>query len=102
MERYKVTVTIDGKETRLLIPMLSASPVSSLATQVKLRIGRLGIGINSTEFTLHLEQADGPILDADDLLSDVLPDPKNERLYATPSHFELGPNYPHSHQVSSL
>ena len=95
-------MTIDGKETRLLIPMLSASPVSSLATQVKLRIGRLGIGINSTEFTLHLEQADGPILDADDLLSDVLPDPKNERLYATPSHFELGPNYPHSHQVSPL
>ena len=102
MERYKVTVTIDGKETRLLIPMLPVSPVSSLATQVKLRIGRLGIGTNSTEFTLHLEQADGPILDADDLLSDVLPDPKNERLYATPSHIEFGPNYLHSHQVSPL
>jgi hypothetical protein len=84
MERYTVTVAPSGVETfRLLIPFSPTSSVSALATEVKRRISRLDVWPDVPDIALRLGQADGPILDEDDTLADVLPSPNVEIITAT-------------------
>lgn len=84
MQRYKVTVVPPGVEKlQLLVPFSSTSTVSALAEEVKKRIIRLDIWHDVGDITLHLEQADGPILDEIDLLLDVVPYPEVETIFAT-------------------
>src|SRR5436305_6168509 len=84
MERYTITVAPPGVETfRLLIPFSPTSSVSALATEVKRRISRLDVWPDVPDIALRLGQADGPFLDEDDTLADVLPSPNVETITAT-------------------
>jgi hypothetical protein len=85
MERYTVTVAPPGAESfRLLIPFPPTSSVSALATEVKRRASRQGAWLEVSDISLHLgDDIGGPILDGDDLLEDVIIDPKAEFITAT-------------------
>jgi hypothetical protein len=85
MERYTVTVSPPGAESfRLLIPFPPSSSVSALATEVKRRASRQDPWSDSSEIFLRLgEGLGGPLLDGNDLLEDVILDPKAEAITAT-------------------
>lgn len=85
MERYIVNVAPPGTEAaRLVVPISPTSHVSDLAKEVKKRATRNNIWPNVPELVLHLGEADGPIIDYADILSDVILDPKAEVITATP------------------
>ena len=84
MERYTVTVAPPGAESlRLLIPYPPTSSVSALAAEVKRRASRLDVWPDVPELALRLGDVDGSLLDEDDLLADVILDPKVETITAT-------------------
>jgi len=87
MERYTVTVPIPpgASSIRLLIPFPPTSAVSALAAEVKKRAFRASPLLDaSSNVILHLGDATGPILDDQDLLEDVIIDPRTEIITATP------------------
>jgi hypothetical protein len=99
MERYTVIVAPPGAEIfRLLIPLPSTSSVSALAAEVERRISRLEGLPGVSDITLHLGEADGPMLDAEDALGDVIFDPKLETITATSRAMKENkvPHLPHS------
>jgi hypothetical protein len=85
MERYTVTIALSGAESfRLLIPFPPTSSVSALATEAKRRASRQGAWPEVSDISLRLgDDVGGPILDGDDLLEDVIIDPKAEFITAT-------------------
>ena len=85
MERYIVNVAPPGTEAaRLVVPISLNTSVSDLAEEVKKRVTRNNIWPNAPDLVLHLGEADGPIIDGADTLSDVILDPKTEVITATP------------------
>jgi hypothetical protein len=104
MERYTITVAPPGAApTRLLIPFPPTSSVSALSAEVQRRLARSEP--NVPDLIFHLGDTNGPILDEDDLLEDVIIDPKGEAITATPrsnpSTTASAPAlYPESNRVS--
>lgn len=106
MERYTVTVyPPEGQPCRLLIPFSPKSTISALAIEIKRRISRLDIWNDVSNITLRLGEANGPILDEEDLLEDVILDAKAEIIVVTSQaqaepaatlQHEVGPNSNHS------
>ena len=84
MERYIVNVVPpEGEVIRLLVPISSISPVSSLVEEIKKRVSRLNVWPDVTGLCLYLGGADGPMIDESDTLSEVIIDPKVEAITAT-------------------
>jgi hypothetical protein len=84
MERYTVTVSLLGTESfRLLIPFPPTSSVFALATEVKKRISRQDAWPDVADISLRLGDIAGPFLDEEDLLEDVILDPKVETIAVT-------------------
>lgn len=95
MARYVVKVVVGGRTASVLVVLPDTALVLALVDKIKVRLPRLKLGVTSTtdlELTLRINEADGPILDTEDLLSDVLPDSTKEQLVAVigsadaPSH----------------
>nr|OQO03740.1 hypothetical protein B0A51_18159 [Rachicladosporium sp. CCFEE 5018] len=87
MPRYTVTVVDAGQvfqATTLLIPLAEGAIVSALHGQIFVRCIRqqLQITLDSHSITLHLGDASGPAIDQEDVLSDVVLQPENERVFA--------------------
>lgn len=81
MERYTIIVDLsEGEPFRLLVPFQPALSVSALANEVKKRLSRLEILSDESDITLHLGDANGPMLDGGDALGDVILDPKSEEI----------------------
>jgi hypothetical protein len=103
MARYVVIVTAGDRTASLLVILSPSQLCSALVDAVKARLApiasklNLSISDNST-ITLHLGNSDGPILDPEDLLSDVLPD-ANEVCYAV---IEVSRNNPNSATDDSM
>ena len=86
MARYTVKVAAGGRTASLLIVLSPSQLCSALLDTVKNRLPTLTTklaltNVDQLHITLHLDAEDGPMLDLEDLLSDVLPDPK-ETVYA--------------------
>ena len=95
MVRYVVKVVVDGRTASVLVVLPDTALVLTLVDKIKARLPGLNLGVTSTtdlDLTLHINEADSPILDTEDLLSDVLPDSTKEQLVAVigsaeaPSH----------------
>lgn len=85
MERYTVTVIHPDNSgtTQLLIPLHHEKPVAALVGEVAHRFAkRLALPVKIA-FELHLWQQDGPVVDADDLLKEVVLDPRADIIFAT-------------------
>lgn len=88
MERYTVTVRQEGSEQQhdvhLLIPFRPTAKVDSFITEIVTRSARQSCQIDLTthHVTLHLDEPEGPILDVNDILSDVVLDPRSEKIFA--------------------
>jgi hypothetical protein len=96
MARYVVKVTADDRTASLLVILSPSQLCSALIDAVKARLASIASKLNlsvsdNLTITLHLENADGPILDPEDLLSDVLPD-ANEVCYAVIEVSRNNPN----------
>lgn len=84
MERYTITLVNADSTTQLLIPLPPASAVSALIAQVRRRATKLPkySGWQQGEISLRVEAEDGPMLDEDDMLQDVVIDPKGTKVFA--------------------
>lgn len=81
MTRYVVKVAAGERTASLLVVLSSSQLCLALLDAVKARLPTVAakLGLSNTanlRITLHLDDADGPILDLEDLLSDVLPNEK--------------------------
>lgn len=84
MQRYTVTIVIADttQQLQLLVPILDTLPVSTLGQEIKRRSAKYPLYALHGDVLLHLHSESGPILDDDDLLEDVVPDPDNAKLFA--------------------
>lgn len=85
MERYKISIFFpeSGSSLQLLVPFPPTSSISALAEEVKKRATRQGFPLNEREIFFRLEQEDGPILDGEDRLNEVIIDPRSEGIFVT-------------------
>jgi hypothetical protein len=81
MQRYSVVVSDTGwpEPLKFLVPFQSSATSAALVVEVVKRASRFGKTLNTVNYTLHLASADGPLLDPDDILSDLVVD---EQLFA--------------------
>lgn len=81
MQRYSVVVSDTGwpEPIKLLVPFQSSAKSSALVTEIVKRVLRFGKTLDAAKCTLRLAIVDGPILDPDDNLADVVVD---EQLFA--------------------
>ena len=87
MQRYTVTVVAPGTTNArpvLLVPFQPDALVTAFIDELYRRIAKQGLAItrNTHIATLHLDSETGALIDADDLLSDVVSDPKSEKLFS--------------------
>ncbi|KAJ4303177.1 hypothetical protein N0V90_002070 [Kalmusia sp. IMI 367209] len=76
MARYTVSVALpDGRVMRLLIVLSPKQLCSALLHKIKGRLSTLSHADPDADIQLHLNSADGPVLDTEDLLGDVLSGP---------------------------
>ncbi|EAT77244.1 peptidylprolyl isomerase [Parastagonospora nodorum] len=117
MARYTVKFVAGERKGSFLVPLSPTQPCSSLIGAVKNRLFSLKgqeelAGIKDADATLHLEDADGPMLYPGDALQDVLPGAKEivvivfEALQAFTAHLphqnSQSPNGPLPANVPSL
>ncbi|KAF4633485.1 hypothetical protein G7Y89_g4628 [Cudoniella acicularis] len=95
-------VLLAALDPALRVPFPRASAVSALAAEIKKRILRLDIWPDVSDITLHLGPANGPILDPDDLVSDVIADPKFEIITVTSGARKPSTTKPEQTKESSL
>ena len=82
MARYTVTVAAGERRASLLVVLSPSQLYSTLHDRVTSRLPALGlIAAEGAQIMLHLNTEDGPMLDVEDLLSDVLPNAE-ETVYA--------------------
>ncbi|KAG9594053.1 hypothetical protein KCU77_g6237, partial [Aureobasidium melanogenum] len=81
MQRYSVVVSDTGwpEPLKLLVPFQSSSNAAALTAEVVKPAVRYGKSLNAANCTLRLATVDGPILDPQDTLSDLVVD---EQLFA--------------------
>src|SRR5205085_7669878 len=84
MERYTVAVALQrtGGNPLLLIPFPPTATVSAFANEIKHRIARHNVD-NRDEILLRLRREDGPILDGNDILANVISNPQTENIVVT-------------------
>jgi hypothetical protein len=89
MQRYSVVVSDTGwpEPLKLLVPFQSSSNSAALTTEIVKRASRYGKTLNAASCTLRLASIDGPILDPDDTLSDLVVD---EQLFAVFNSADAG------------
>ncbi|KAI4854045.1 hypothetical protein E4T44_00446 [Aureobasidium sp. EXF-8845] len=90
MQRYSVVVVSDtgwSEPLKLLVPFQSSANSAALVAEVVKRASRFGKTLNAASCTLRLASIDGPILDPDDILSDLVVD---EQLFAIFSSTDAG------------
>jgi len=81
MARYTVSVAAGGRKASLLVVLSPSQLCSALHDSIRSRLPTLADALGITDIkepriTLHLKGEDGPMLDIEDLLSDVLPNPE--------------------------
>ena len=85
MERYTVNYSsANGPPMSLLVPLSPASTVKNLAEEIQRRLSKRGILANANELQFRLGKLNGPQLDDDDALKDVVLDSQVEQLFASP------------------
>ncbi|KAI5358581.1 putative ubiquitin-conjugating enzyme E2, von Willebrand factor, type A, U-box [Septoria linicola] len=87
MQRYTVTLVdpgAPGSRPTLAVPFEPSALVSAFIDGLFRRIARRGLKLspNTHIATLHLDGETGAIIDAEDVLSDVISDPRSEKIYA--------------------
>jgi uncharacterized protein YegL len=89
MQRYSVVVSDTGwpEPLKFLVPLQSSSISAALITEVVKRASRFGKTLNAASCTLRLATSDGPMLDPDDILSDLVVD---EQLFAVFNSADAG------------
>jgi hypothetical protein len=84
MQRYTVNFKAPEVATqRLLVPFLSSSTVKSFASELQQRLRRLGVTVDADTVVFRLDDANGPQIDVDDSLEDVILNPRTEQLFAS-------------------
>jgi len=86
MARYTVTVAAGGCRASLLVVLslsqLSSALLDSVTSRLPSLATKLGLSdAKGAQIALHLNAEDGPMLNVEDLLSDVLPNAE-ETVYA--------------------
>ncbi|KAK8209080.1 hypothetical protein M8818_003775 [Zalaria obscura] len=89
MERYNVRIrkadhVASDNDIYLLIPYPPTATVKALIEEIVSRSTKrnLILSLTTHDVTLRLDQPDGPLLDVDDILSDVILDSRAERVFA--------------------
>ncbi len=87
MQRYTVTIVSPGTSSErpvLLVPFEPSALVTAFVDELYKRISRRGLNIapNTHIATLHLDSETGALIDCEDILSDVVLDPKTESVFA--------------------
>lgn len=100
MQRYSVVVSDTGwpEPIKILVPFQSSAKSSALVTEIVKRVLRFGKTLDAAKCTLHLASADGPILDPDDTLSDLVVD---EQLFAVFNSANAATPAPVSHKIDA-
>ena len=86
--RYKITVvapaTAANSRTVLLVPFKPDALVIALIEDLFKRVQRLGLPLTPGTHvaTLHINSESGPVLDCEDILSDVVTESESEQLFA--------------------
>ncbi|THZ49733.1 hypothetical protein D6C90_03218 [Aureobasidium pullulans] len=85
MNRYSVVVSDTGlaESLKLLVPFQSSATSGALVGEVVKRASRYGKTLNAAHCTLRLESPDGPILDPQDTLSDLVVDGQLFAVFST-------------------
>lgn len=102
MERYTVEVALhgDGENPLLLIPFPSTATISAFANEIKIRITRCNFDASGNDIFLRLLREDGPIIDDNDILADVIHNPRTENIVVTFRRSDLRAVDPGAHLVS--
>ena len=87
MQRYRVTIvsSADAQEQPVvLVPFHPSALVTNFIDELYKRAARQGLPVTPDTHvaTLHLDSETGAIVDCEDVLQDVLPDPKTKSLFA--------------------
>ncbi|TKA69325.1 hypothetical protein B0A55_07454 [Friedmanniomyces simplex] len=87
MQRYTVTVVSQGspgERPTLLVPFEPSAIVAAFIDELFRRVTRQGIALapNTHVATIHVDSEGGAIIDAEDILADVVPNPAKEKLFA--------------------
>lgn len=82
----ETTTVSPGRRASLLVPFSPDAIISTFIDELWKRLARHDGAIPLTSEThhviLHLEHEDGPVIDAEDLLSDVINDTQKEKIFA--------------------
>lgn len=83
MERYTVKFRDPREEVELafLVPLTRTSTVSTLLTEARRRAAKRLPCLAEGDLIPHYGGEEGPILDGDDILGDIIPDPKTEIIF---------------------
>lgn len=106
MQRYTVTIVSSGDSNErpvLLVPFQPSAIVTTFVDELFKRIARQGLAIapNTHIATLHLDSETGGLIDFEDVLSDVVLDPKHDKLFAVFTQNKSGPSAStHAQQVA--
>lgn len=86
MVRYTINVTPPGSTPlSVLVPLPPSATVSALGEEIIARLARRGLdtSLHGHDVILHLGGSDGPVLDAQDTISDVIVDPGSKTIHAS-------------------
>ena len=77
MNRYHVKIALDANPTKtinLLVPFSPQSTLAELTTEVRRRLEKQDVDSRtaSTTFEIYLSDSEGPLLDAEDRLCDII------------------------------
>lgn len=97
MQRYSVVVSDTGwpEPIEILVPFQSSANSAALIAEIVRRAARYGKTLDAANGVLHLASADGPLLDPDDALSDLVVD---EQLFAVFDSANAGTSFHVSQQ----
>ena len=84
MQRYTVNFRETNVTTRrLLVPFDSGSSIIAFASELQRRLARAGIVVQADAILFRLDDVNGPLIDGEDTLEDVILDPRVEQLFAS-------------------
>ena len=104
MQRYTVTIVssgTSGERPVLLVPFQPSAIVTAFVEELYKRVAKRGFPIapNTHIATLRLDSETGAIIDSEDALSDVVTDPRSEKVFAV---FEKKANASGAGEASSV
>jgi hypothetical protein len=84
MQRYIVNFQAPSVATRrLLIPFSELSTVRAFASELQQRLARLGVTVEADSIVFRLDDSNGPEIDVDDTLEDIVLNPRSEQLFGS-------------------